>query len=108
MKDLFMAFVDLSKAFDTVSRQLLWGNILKFGCPDKFVNILCQFDDGMMVWVAIEGQESVPFGVSIDVKQGCVLAPVHFNIFLLCVTQVLHKELEDSSGVQWTSGWMET
>ena len=29
----------------------------------------------------------------------CVLAPRRFNIFLLCVTQFLHKEIEDSSGV---------
>eukprot|EP00063_Salmo_salar_P062000 XP_014036835.1 PREDICTED: uncharacterized protein LOC106590386 [Salmo salar] len=84
-QDFFMAFVDLSKAFDTVSRELLRGILLKFGCPDKFVNILCQFHDGMMAWVAIGGQESVPFGVSIGVRQGCVL--------------LLHKELEDSSGV---------
>ena len=39
----------------------------------------------------------MPFGVSIIVRQGCVLAL--FNIILLCVTQLLHKELEDNSGV---------
>ena len=92
-------FVDLSKAFDTVSRELLWGIILRFGCPDKFVNILCQFHDGMMARVAIGGQESVPFGVHIGVRERCMLAPVLFNIFLLCVTQLLYMELEDSSGI---------
>ena len=60
-QDLFMALVDFFKAFDTVSKELLWGILLKFGCPDKFVNILCQFHDRMMSWVAIGGQESVPF-----------------------------------------------
>ena len=53
----------------------------------------------MMARVAIRGQESVPFGVSIGVRQGCVLAHVLFNISLLCVTQLLHTEFEDSSGV---------
>ena len=52
-QDLFMAFVDLSKAFGTVSRELLWGILLKFGCLDTFLNILCQFHDGMMAQVAI-------------------------------------------------------
>ena len=40
-KDLFMVFVDLSKAFDTVKRDLLWDVLMRIGCPIKFVNILC-------------------------------------------------------------------
>ena len=44
-KDLFMAIVDLSKAFDT-SRSLVGRPTLDW-LPIKFVNILCQFHDGM-------------------------------------------------------------
>ena len=33
--DLYMAFVDLTKAFDTVSREVLWKLMAKFGCPAK-------------------------------------------------------------------------
>ena len=90
-QDLFMTFVDLSKAFNTVSRELLWGILLKCGCPDKCVNILSQFHDGMMAPMAIGGQESFPFGVSIIMRQGCAMALVLFNIFHLCVTQLFHK-----------------
>lgn len=98
-QDLFMVFVDLSKAFDTVQRELLWDVLLWIGCPIKFVNILRQFHDGMAARVKIRGQVSDPFPVRTGVRQGCVLAPVLFNIFLLCVTQLLHKGIEDSSGV---------
>ncbi len=98
-KDLFVAFVDLSKAFDTVQRDLLWNVLLQFGCPMKFVNILRQFHDGMTARVTVGGQESSPFSVRKGVRQGCVLAPALFNIFLLCVTQLLHKEIENYSGV---------
>ena len=35
--DLFMTFVDLTKAFDTVSREGLWKYMVKFGCPAKFI-----------------------------------------------------------------------
>ena len=31
--DLYMTFVDLTKAFDTVSRDGLWKITAKFGCP---------------------------------------------------------------------------
>ena len=33
--DLYMTFVDLTKAFDTVSREDLWKIMAKFGCPTK-------------------------------------------------------------------------
>ncbi|CAG5927188.1 unnamed protein product [Menidia menidia] len=96
-QDLYMAFLDLSKAFDTVHRNLLWGILLQFGCPIRFVSLLRQFHDNMAVRVTVSGQESPPFSVRTGVRQGCVLAPVLFNIFLLCVTQLLHKEMEDNS-----------
>lgn len=73
-QNLFMAFVDLSKALDTVQRDLLWDILLRFGCPNKFVNILRQFHDGMNARVTIGGQESAYFPVCTGVRQGCVLA----------------------------------
>ena len=33
--DLYMAFVDHTKAFDTVSRYGIWKIMAKFGCPDS-------------------------------------------------------------------------
>ncbi|XP_076128077.1 uncharacterized protein LOC143109310 [Alosa pseudoharengus] len=98
-KDLFMVFVDLSKAFDTVQRDLLWEVFHRIGCPTKFVNILRQFHEGMTARVTTGGQQSSAFPVRTGVRQGCVLAPVLFNIFLICVTQLLHKDIEDNSGV---------
>ena len=36
--DLYMTFVDLTKAFDTVSREGLWKIMAKFGCPNILPN----------------------------------------------------------------------
>ena len=45
-RDLLAVFVDLSKAFDTVDRELLWKILGKFGCPAKFVGVksLCMIE----------------------------------------------------------------
>lgn len=86
--DLFVVLINLSKAFDTVSRKLLWEVLIKLGCTAKFVRILCQFC-----------QEFAPFPVCRAIRQGSVLAPVLFNIFLLCVTQLFHKDLKESTGI---------
>ena len=36
-KHLYMTFVDLTKAFDTVSRDGLWNIMAKFGCPPRYI-----------------------------------------------------------------------
>lgn len=77
-RDLYMVFVDLTKAFDSVSREGLWKLLSKVGCPDKIVNIIRSFHDGMMVRVQDQGNTSDPFPVTNGAKQGCVMAPFLF------------------------------
>ena len=73
--DLYMTFVDLTKAFDTVSREGLWEIMAKFGCPAKFIAMVRQFHD-----VQNDGEFSDPFTVRNGVKQGCVLASTLFSM----------------------------
>ena len=54
--DLYMTFVDLTKAFDTVSREGLWKIMAKFGCPAKFIAMVRQFHDGMLGRVQNDGE----------------------------------------------------
>ena len=57
-RDLYTTFVDLTKAFDTVSRDGLWKIMAKFGCPDKFIALVRSFHDGMQVRVQDDGESS--------------------------------------------------
>ena len=79
-RDRYMTFVDLTKAFDTVSREGLWKIMAKFGCPTKFIAMVRQFHDGMLARVQNDGEFSDPFPVTYGVKQGCVLAPTLFSM----------------------------
>ena len=78
--DLYMSFVDLTKAFDTVSREGLWKIMTKFRCPAKFIAMVRQFHDGMLARVQNDGEFSDPFPATNGVKQGCVLASTLFNM----------------------------
>ena len=40
--DLFIPFIDLTKAFETVCRDGLWQIMEKFGCPRKFTAMVRQ------------------------------------------------------------------
>ena len=46
--DFTFTFIDLTNAFDSINRQLLWQILERFGCPPRFVNILQLFHDGMV------------------------------------------------------------
>ena len=78
--DLYMTFVDLTKVFDTVSREGLWKIMAKFCCPAKFIAMVRQFHDGMLARVQNDGEFSDPFPVTNGVKQGCVLASILFSM----------------------------
>ena len=93
--DLFAVFIDLTKAFDTVNREALWIILQKLGCPERFVNIIRQFHDNMTGQVLCDGEVSESFEICNGVKQGCVLAPVLFNLFFTCVLNHAVKDFKN-------------
>ena len=71
--NLYLTYVDLTKAFDMVSRDGLWRIIAKYGCLEKFITIFRQFHDARHVWVQDNGESFVAF--TNGVKQVCALTP---------------------------------
>ena len=92
---LYATFVDLTKAFNTASREGLWRIMEKFGCPAKFITMVRQFHDGMQARGLDNGNCSEAFSVTNCVKQGCVLAP---PVFSMVVTAVLSNAFYDDHG----------
>ena len=91
---LYTVFVDLTKAFDTVSRDGLWKLLHKIGCPQRITNIIRAFHDGMKGRVYDNGNFSEPFSISNGAKQGCVLAPTLFGIVFALMLQYAFRELD--------------
>ena len=48
---LFMCFIDLQKAYDTVDRTLLWQVLTRIGVPPQMLAVIQQFHDGMRACV---------------------------------------------------------
>ena len=78
---LYVAFIDLTKAFDLVSREGLFKILPKVGCPPKLLSLIESFHTNMKGVVQYDGNVSEPFDIRSGVKQGCVLAPTLFGIF---------------------------
>ena len=78
---LYIAFIDLTKAFDLVSRKGLFQLLKKIGCPPQLLNIIISFHENTQGVVSYGGEVSESFAIQSGVKQGCVLAPTLFGIF---------------------------
>ena len=79
---LYLAFVDLKKAYDSVSREALWMILQeKYNLPNKLVNIIRALHHGTRGAVRALGRVSDDFSIATGVRQEDVLAPTLFNLF---------------------------
>ena len=85
---LYALFVDFKKAFDSVNREAVWTVLGKFGFPGKFINIIKALYTGSTARVQSGGLTSEEFNIFTGVKQGCVLAPTLFSIYLTAIVKM--------------------
>ena len=79
---LFAAFLDLKGAYDNVDRHLLMLNLLSLGLPHYFVLLLCEMYKYVKLVVRVLGKCSTPVLSLLGLKQGCVLSPKLFSLYL--------------------------
>ena len=89
---LHVAFIDLTKAFDTVRRDGMWKILAHFGCPSNFINIVSQLHKGQQGQMKHNGSLSDSFPISNSVRKGWVLAP---TLFFILFSIMLHGAKED-------------
>ena len=92
-KDLYIAFIDLIKAFESINRGALWKVPSRLSCPANFITILRLLHDKMTATVLINGIEIEPFTIRIEMKQGCDIAPTLFTIYLCAITFLVSHRL---------------
>ena len=66
----YIAFIDLTKAFDVVSRSGPFTLLQRTGCPSKLLRIITSFHENTKGTVHYDGSSSEPFLIKSRVKQG--------------------------------------
>ena len=97
---LYMCFVDLQKAYDSVDRELLWKVLAGAGVPPVMIDVIRQFHDGMRTRVRMDdGELSEWFEVTQGLRQGCVLSPLLFNIFFAAGMEVVLQRFSEDGTI---------
>ncbi|XP_072025055.1 uncharacterized protein [Amphiura filiformis] len=90
-KKTFMAFLDFRKAFDTVWRDGLMLAIWNNGIRGRVWRLIDSLYDNVQAKVKFGDIETDFFNVEEGVKQGCVLSPVLFCVFMHEFTKLLNS-----------------
>ena len=94
---LHIAFIDLTKAFDLVSRDGLSCILSKIGCSPKLLSIVQSFHTDMKGMVQFDGVSSEPFSI----RNGVKLSPTLFGVFFAVM-------LKQAFGTSKEGGYLHT
>ena len=98
-KGLYVAFVDLTKAFDTVSRKGLWMIMECLGCSPKFLNMVIQLHKDQCSQVRLNSDLSGSLPIVNSVKQGCVRTSILFSLFISMMLKQVIEDPDDDGAV---------
>ena len=76
---LYICFIDLQKAYDSINREALWSILQFYHLPAKLIPVIQAVHDGPRAVVRAYGRVSESFDVAREVCQRCILAPALFN-----------------------------
>ena len=88
-KKVHMAFFDISKAYDTVDRGILWRRMSALGFGGQFLGTLQSIYSGDSVQCEVNGLRTRPVFLRRGLRQGCSLSPMLFNIYMSALGNAL-------------------
>ena len=90
-KDIFVAFIDFSKAYDSIPRDKLWSKLKQMGLCGRLYNVLISLYKTVKSCVRINGISTDFFDVKCGLKQDRWLSPLLFNLYIDDL--IRHKKL---------------
>ena len=89
---LSVAFLDVRKAYDKVWREGLWKVLRDLGYGGRVLAIIKDLYTGLTATVDLNGIVSESISLGAGVRQGCVLSPLLFDLYVRDLEERLIKE----------------
>jgi len=81
-KPLYAFFIDYKAAFDSISWEALFYKLNSYNIPSKLIRLLKCIYEGAHCRIRLKEGNTELFYTKSGVKQGCVLSPLLFSLFL--------------------------
>ena len=81
-RQVYHNFIDYKKAFDRVWHEGLWHVMSSFGIGSDIIQCIKSLYMSSKSSVLLNNNIGTKFNTAVGVRQGCLLSPVLFNIFL--------------------------
>ena len=89
--EVYACVMDLSKAFDRIKHSALFWKLPKKGMPPVYVRLLLVMYEKQKANVRWNNVLSETFSVNNGVKQGALLSPILFCVYMDCLFSVLRR-----------------
>ena len=91
-RKLYVAFIDYSRCFDGIHREALFTMLKRYGINGKFLEMIKSLYTNVSSAVKCTNNNVTDyFDCPIGLKQGCILSPGLFNIFISEVSRCINK-----------------
>ncbi len=97
-QDLWLMFIDYSKAFDTVNHSALWNSLSDFGVPRHLVWLMARLYTKATGVIRVMDSHTDQFQFEKGVRQGCIVSPLLFNACGEDIMRQVQETLDDRSG----------
>ena len=84
-KPVHMSFIDISKAYDSVDRDILWKKLASLGFSGDFLASLKALYTNDSVDCVVNGLPTRPIFQRRGLRQGCALSPLLFALYIMDV-----------------------
>ena len=96
-RKIYVNFLDLEKAFDSVHRDSLWRILRHYGVPQKVTSIISLLSSD---YTCCMQNSSLSFAVNSGVRQGCVMSAF---LFIMAIDWFMKTVTEQKqTGIRWS------
>jgi hypothetical protein len=92
-----LCYIDISKAYDSVNREILWTKLESMGFGGEFLSCLKALYNGDSVDTVVNGISTRPVYLRRGLRQGCSLSPLLFALYISVIGSDLTKSSEGFS-----------